>query len=330
MNALIYWIANPIWLGGTLCITAVATFEAFFTGLGAWKYIFGLIFIWVSVWAAILSFGVGKWLPTIGAWGRMVVLTFFTATVVIYAIKHGVHGVSGGDFKPSYGVFIALVPVLFFNYVGFELPNAAGDEMKDPQKDVPFTVIRSAFMAVILYGAPILAILLVLPISQVSSLGGFIDAIKTVFTVYGGHVGADARRDDAHGSGQGHRGRHRDRVHLRPHVERRDLDHGRRPRAGRRLLRRRRAADPGHVLEALRHTDRRQRALRDHLEPVHDPRLPADERQHAAVLQRRARPGDLDHDDLVPGDLPRALHPAPQAAERRTARTGCRSATRER
>ena len=202
VNAIIYWISNPIWLGGSLCITAVATFNSFFTNLGNWQYVFGLAFIWISVWAAILSFGVGKWLPTIGAWGRMLVLSFFTATVVIYAIKHGVHGVHGGDFKPSYAVFIALVPVLFFNYVGFELPNAAGDEMKDPQKDVPFTVIRSAFMAVVLYGAPILAILLVLPLSQVSSLGGFIDAIKTVFTVYGGHVGATPDQTVLTGAGK--------------------------------------------------------------------------------------------------------------------------------
>jgi glutamate:GABA antiporter len=202
VNALIYWISNPIWLGGTLTITAVATFDAFFTNLGAWKYVFGVIFIWTSVWAAILSFGVGKWLPTIGAWGRMLVLGFFTLTVVIYAIKHGVHGVGTGDFKPTYPVFIALVPVLFFNYVGFELPNAAGDEMKDPQKDVPFTVIRSAFMAVILYGGPILAILLVLPLSQVTNLGGFIDAIKTVFTVYGGHVGATPDKTTLTGAGK--------------------------------------------------------------------------------------------------------------------------------
>ena len=202
VNALVYWIANPIWLGGTLCITAVATFNAFFFDLGNAKYIFGLLFIWISVWAAILSFGVGKWLPTVGAWGRMIVLGFFTFSVVIYAIKHGVHGVGGGDFKPTYPVFIALVPVLFFNYVGFELPNAAGDEMKDPQKDVPFTVIRSAFMAVILYGLPILAILLVLPLSQVTSLGGFIDAIKTVFTVYGGHVGATPDQTTLTGAGK--------------------------------------------------------------------------------------------------------------------------------
>ena len=78
--------------------------------------------------------------------------------------------------------------MLFFNYVGFELPNAAGDEMKDPQKDVPFTVIRAAIGTFVLYGAPILAILLVLPAAQITSLGGFIDAMKTVFTVYGGEV----------------------------------------------------------------------------------------------------------------------------------------------
>ncbi len=93
VNALIYWIANPIWLGGTLCITAVATFEAFFTGLGDLEVHLRARLHLDLRWAAILSFGVGKWLPTIGAWGRMVVLTFFTATVVIYAIKHGVHGV---------------------------------------------------------------------------------------------------------------------------------------------------------------------------------------------------------------------------------------------
>jgi amino acid transporter len=189
IDSVLYWLSNPIWLGGSLTITAVATFGDFFTPLhGAGKYLFALAFIWIAVWAAILSFSIGKWIPTIGAIVRVVVLGFFSLTVVVYAAKHGVHGVSGGDFKPSWAIFIAAVPVLFFNYVGFELPSAAGDEMKDPQKDVPFTVIRSAFGAMLLYGVPILAILLVLPVAQITSLGGFLDAMKTVFTVYGGHL----------------------------------------------------------------------------------------------------------------------------------------------
>ncbi len=67
------------------------------------------------------------------------------------------------EFSPSYALFIGLVPLLFFNFVGFELPSAAGDEMKDPQKDVPFTVLRAAITSVVLYGVPILAIIMVLP-----------------------------------------------------------------------------------------------------------------------------------------------------------------------
>jgi amino acid transporter len=188
INAVLYWLSNPIWLGGALTITAVTTVDAFFTPLGVWKYVFALAFIWFAVWAAILSFGVGKWIPTVGAWVRMLLLSFFTLSVILYGIKHGVHGFGASAFKPSYAVFIAATPVLFFNYVGFELPNAAGDEMKNPRRDVPFTVLRSAIGTFVLYGAPILSILLVLPASQISSLGGFIEAMKTVFTVYGGHV----------------------------------------------------------------------------------------------------------------------------------------------
>jgi amino acid transporter len=192
VQSVLYWLSNPIWLGGSLTITAATTFGEFFTPLnGAWKYIFAFVFIWFAVWAAILSFGVGKWIPTIGAFVRIIVLAFFSLSVIIYATSNGVHGVKTGDFSPTWAIFIAAVPVLFFNYVGFELPNAAGDEMKDPQKDVPFTVLRSAAGAVLLYGVPILAILLVLPASQITSLGGFIDAMKTVFTVYGGHMTKD-------------------------------------------------------------------------------------------------------------------------------------------
>src|SRR6266496_4521129 len=56
IQSVIYWLANPIWLGGSLTITAVATFGSFFTPLnGAGKYLFALAFIWIAVWAAILS-----------------------------------------------------------------------------------------------------------------------------------------------------------------------------------------------------------------------------------------------------------------------------------
>ncbi|MET7477292.1 APC family permease [Streptomyces sp. NPDC005648] len=195
VNNFLYWITNPVWLGGTLAVAAATAFTTFFNdgkdlGTPAF-YVFTLVFIWVGVLAAILSFDVGKWIPTIGAWSRIVLLGLFTVTVVIYGIKHGLHGFGLGDFSPTYAGFVGLVPVLMFNYVGFELPNTAGDEMTDARKDVPYAIFRSAFLAVLLYGLPILGILLVLPVKAISGLGGFLDAMREVFTVYGGHVAAD-------------------------------------------------------------------------------------------------------------------------------------------
>jgi len=195
VNNFLYWITNPVWLGGTLAVAAVTAFTTFFhdgkdLSTPAF-YVFTLVFIWVGVLAAILSFDVGKWIPTVGAWSRIVLLGLFTVTVVIYGVKHGLHGFGFGDFSPTYAGFVGLVPVLMFNYVGFELPNTAGDEMTDARKDVPYAIFRSAFLAVLLYGLPILGILLVLPVKAISGLGGFLDAMREVFTVYGGHVAAD-------------------------------------------------------------------------------------------------------------------------------------------
>ena len=85
LNGVLYWISNPIWMGGLLTITAIETFSVFFTSLDnrVLFYGFGALFIWFGTVAAILSFGIGKWIPTIGAWSRMIMLGFLTLTTII-------------------------------------------------------------------------------------------------------------------------------------------------------------------------------------------------------------------------------------------------------
>src|SRR5262249_60986940 len=139
----------------------------------------------------ILSYRLGTWIPHIGGFLRVILLGFFMVSVIIYAIKHGVHGFGGHAFLPTYAVFIALAPLLFFNYTGFEVPSAAGEEMTNPQRDVPFAIARTFLLTILFFAGPILGVLLVLPPGQTSALGGFLDAAKAVFSVYGGHVAAN-------------------------------------------------------------------------------------------------------------------------------------------
>ena len=195
VNNFLYWITNPVWIGGTLAIACVAAIEVFFNNGNAVStpvfYVIALVFVWVSVIAAIMSFSKAKWLPTAGAFARFGLLGLFTISCVIYAAKHGVHGLGGSAYKPSKAGFVALVGVLLFNYVGFELPSSAGEEMTNPKRDVPFGIARSAVGSVLLYALPVLGILIVLPATAVSNFGGFVDAMKDVFTVYGGSIAKD-------------------------------------------------------------------------------------------------------------------------------------------
>jgi amino acid transporter len=102
-----------------------------------------------------------------------------------------VHGISAGDLSPSPAVFIAIVPVLLYSFVGVELPSTAAEEMTNPRRDIPVAIGRAGIGQALMYGIPILAVLIVLPAGQITSLHGLIDAIETVLTTYGGSVAAD-------------------------------------------------------------------------------------------------------------------------------------------
>ncbi len=77
-------------------------------------------------------------------------------------------------------VVSAILPVIIFQFVGFELQNGAGEEMHNPQRDVPRSIIRSGIVTVIAYAAFLFFIILALPKGQLSSVGGFLSAFVSV------------------------------------------------------------------------------------------------------------------------------------------------------
>ena len=187
--SLLYWAGTPMWLGGSVAVVSMAVVGRFFGQLDmAGMYVFGTAFIAIATLAAIAPLRIGKWIPTSGALTQIALLAFFTATAVVYGLDHGLHGLSASAFVPTHHVFIAVVPILIYSFVGIELPTSAAEEMVDPRRDIPAAIGRAGVGQLLMYAIPILTVLLVLPPDRVSSLHGLIDAMATVFTVYGGHV----------------------------------------------------------------------------------------------------------------------------------------------
>jgi amino acid transporter len=189
-NTMLYWITNPLWVGGSLAFTASAAWSVGISHIGTGSvadYVLKMIFIWVSILSAIISFRVGKWIPTVGAILKVALVGFFAITAIVYAIKHGVQGGIASGLSPTTSGFLAIVPLILFSFVGFEGQNGAGDEMQDPQRDVPVSILRSGALSAFCYLVPIVLVLLVLPLKQITGLGGFVDAIHSTYQgVYGG------------------------------------------------------------------------------------------------------------------------------------------------
>src|ERR671930_2631833 len=190
ITAILYWLSNPIWIGGTLSATAIAAINAFVVnkplGTGA-EIAIGLVFTWVTVGVAIMAFRLGKWGPNIGTIVKVAVVGIFFVLVIAFLISKGqpTGTVGVADFKPSITGFLAVIGVIVFLWVGFELSNGASEEMINPKRDVPFMVLGSGLIAAILYGLTIVGILLVIPKAGLSNVGGFADAYNRVAGVLG-------------------------------------------------------------------------------------------------------------------------------------------------
>ena len=187
--SLLTWVTQPVWVGGSMAFLAAETWNTYLSPIepgSAWDYAFKVVFIWITVLAAIVSLAKGKWLPTAGAIVKVALLVFFVFTTVIYAVENGVAGLSASDFSPTLVGLFGSVPILLFAYLGFESSNSAAGEMENPARDVPISIARSCATAAACYLIPIMAILVVVPKDDITGIGGLLDAVGTVFTVYGG------------------------------------------------------------------------------------------------------------------------------------------------
>ena len=196
LGAMLYWISNPLWVGGSLAVGAIAAIKLFW--FGSLSYTFGgtttvdaiveiliaLVFIWGVTWSAILSLKFGKWLSVFGSYVKLALLAVFIVLALAFIISghsHGANLSTSNLFTFNWSLIVtAILPIIIFQYVGFELQNGAGEEMHNPQRDVPRSIIRAGITAVIAYSLFLIFILLALPKSQLSNVGSFLSAFLSV------------------------------------------------------------------------------------------------------------------------------------------------------
>lgn len=179
-----YWIALPIWLPAMYITIAEIIGHMFFPEMNLWsKVLIGIIMIWITVGINLCSLKFSKWIPNLGAITRLLVIVGMIAAAVAYFLKHGsfANEITIANIMPNLDVAIVFVPMIIYNLIGLELISGAAGEMKNPARDIPKTIILSAFIIVSLYLITTFAIWVVVPISEINVATGILQIFLNMF-----------------------------------------------------------------------------------------------------------------------------------------------------
>ena len=203
LAAWFYWINNAYWVPAVYMVFA-GTFHSIFLrahlppnlqeGPGAtWLQTFiALAVTWMTVGIGVVRLQVSKWVPNVGAVVKVAIFVVLGSLGMLSLLSGNppANAFSWRGLVPDASASLRFLPVLVYNALGFELMSSAGEEMRDPQRDVPRVILLSGLVISVVYMLGVAGILISVPLSELSLLTGTWDALAALGKPWG--AGGDA------------------------------------------------------------------------------------------------------------------------------------------
>ena len=205
LAALLYWIANPLWIGGTMFVTFISAIKILWFGNPALLFgdgktsdalitiVIAGLFIWGIIGVALTPISISKWFSNLGAIAKLVLIGLFVVLALVFFLAGHATGAHLGvqDLLPagSWGLIVSsIIPVMVFKWQGFEVQVNVGDEVSNPQRDVPRSLLATGGVAALAYIIPILVTIFALSKNQIASSTGLQQALSNVTVVLPGPI----------------------------------------------------------------------------------------------------------------------------------------------
>jgi len=186
-----YWVNNITYYPSMMA--AAAGFSAYiFVGTQKWEesqvYVvsFSLISFWIVVWLELVGLKIGKWVQNAGAVSTWVAAGLPVVLGAVYLAKFG----SVTPFHLS-----SLIPkitldnfstwaLLCFAMAGFELLSLMGGEIKDPETNIPRSIVVGGAIATLIYILGTLSLIVSVSPEKISAISGILQALTEQSRVF--------------------------------------------------------------------------------------------------------------------------------------------------
>jgi len=181
-----YWVNNILYYPNLLMSTAVVGTYVIGrggTGLeGDWAYVLPATLgaLWLAVALNIVGLKTGRWLQNLGAVGTYVpgILLVALGTYAAFT-RPPATTMTVDTLVPDLGDWssLNLWASIAFAYAGLELCAVLGDEVRDPRRSLPRSILISAPLIAFLYIAGTVSVLWLVPSKEVNIVSGFLQAL---------------------------------------------------------------------------------------------------------------------------------------------------------
>jgi amino acid transporter len=178
-----YWVNTAVWMPAIFILFAGVFKQMFFPELSlGWQIAIGVILTWLAVAVNVVALDVGKWIPNLGAILKVIIFLAIIAGAFVYVQDHGMaNPLTFETLKPDWGNSLQYIPAIIYGMLGFELVSAGSDEMRDPARDVPRSILISGVIILVLYLLGTMAVLAAIPAGDINLVEGLIDTLHLFF-----------------------------------------------------------------------------------------------------------------------------------------------------
>ncbi len=184
-----YWINFPLWMASlaVMCPELIAYLTGSTFGPLA-SLVIELAFIWAVTLIACYPVCDSIVILNTSAVIKILLAVLVGVLGIWYVAKNGfVNDMSARTFLPSFDLTsLSYISVIIFNFLGFEVVCTYADNMSDPKKQIPQSIVTGGIVIAAIYLFSAFGIGAAVPVREISVDSGLIDAVSLILGDGGG------------------------------------------------------------------------------------------------------------------------------------------------
>jgi amino acid transporter len=186
MVSWLYWINVIYWMPSIFVTFSAIFLSAFFPGISentqtVLQIIIGITMIWTIVYLGRTNITLSDIVTNTGAVIKTVLFLLLGLLGILYALRYKLaNNFAPVNWKITWDSTLAFMPVVVYNFLGFELVSSFSDKLNTPRKNIPRAILIAGILIAFLYILSAFGILAVFKADEINIVTGISDSFRTL------------------------------------------------------------------------------------------------------------------------------------------------------